>query len=84
MIGAFVAGYRLTDVWFRVKLIPYPFELYGIAVGLALVFWGFALLQIVEFVLSKIFDKKKMNLKIKAKVASVACGDLAMTEEVIK
>ncbi len=49
----FVLGYRLTDVWFQKHLVPYPFELYGVAIGLALVFWTFALFQWVDLLRQK-------------------------------
>lgn len=53
MGAAFAAGYRLTDIWFRAHLIPYPFEGYGVAVGLAFLFWALALLQIAELLIRR-------------------------------
>ena len=42
--AAFSGGYVLTDRVFCTKLIPYPFEGYGIAVGAGCFFWTLALL----------------------------------------
>lgn len=56
---AFLGGYRITDMWFRAKLIHYPFELYGIAVGSALVCWSFSFLQLVELLWRKRSTPKK-------------------------
>ncbi|OGW82680.1 MAG: hypothetical protein A3C47_04500 [Omnitrophica bacterium RIFCSPHIGHO2_02_FULL_51_18] len=59
MSGAFIGGYRLTDQWFRTKFIPYPFEWYGVVAGFGLVFWSFALLQLTEIILSRLFVRRK-------------------------
>jgi hypothetical protein len=45
-IAAFVGGYQLTDLVFREKVIPYPFEIYGVAMGLGFFFWMLALASI--------------------------------------
>ena len=42
-ITAFVGGYRITDFVFREKMIAYPFEFFGVAVGFGFFFWTLAL-----------------------------------------
>lgn len=42
-IGTFWAAYRLTDIYFQVRLIPYPFETIGIAVGTGTALWTLAI-----------------------------------------
>jgi len=37
-------GYQLTDYYFRMKLIPLPFETFGLTVGAGCFFWTLALL----------------------------------------
>ena len=59
LASAFLIGYRLTETWFEWHLVPYPFQLYGIAVGSALLFWSFTLLQLAELLISKFFVRKK-------------------------
>ena len=45
--AAFGAGYSLTERFFRWKLIAYPFEATGIAVGLGFFFWTLSLLGLM-------------------------------------
>ena len=52
-IAAFVAGYFLTDLVFRVERIPYPFELFGLAAGLGLASWTFSMLHFIGLKISK-------------------------------
>ena len=40
---AFAAGFLATELVFRVKKVPFPHELFGIAAGAAFVFWTWAL-----------------------------------------
>ncbi len=44
--AAFVAAYRFTDVYFRTKMIPFPFEDFGAAAGAGCFFFvlGFVVL----------------------------------------
>ena len=72
-LGAvFVAGYHLTDVWFQSHFVRYPFKHYGIAVGLAFVFWAFALLQLAELLWSKRFVRKKTDKPYAVKVNRIS------------
>jgi hypothetical protein len=59
--GVFFAAYRLTEAWFRLKLIPYPFEFYGIAAGVAMMAWAFSLLQFLELLWAKLFNTEKKD-----------------------
>jgi hypothetical protein len=43
----FAAAYRLTDVFFRLKKIPLPFEIFGAAVGAGLACWSVAVLHLI-------------------------------------
>jgi len=52
-IAAFIAGYCLTDLVFRVKKIPYPFELFGLAAGLGLASWTFSIIHFIGLKFSK-------------------------------
>jgi len=52
-ITAFIAGYFLTDLFFRVKKIPYPFELFGLAAGLGLASWTFSMVHFIGLKFSK-------------------------------
>ncbi|MBI3252477.1 MAG: hypothetical protein HYZ52_04080 [Candidatus Omnitrophica bacterium] len=38
---AFFAGYCLTDLIFRARKIPYPFEAFGVLAGLGLAAWAY-------------------------------------------
>ena len=46
-IITFITGYGLTDLVFRVKKIPYPFEFFGLAAGLGLASWTFAIIHFI-------------------------------------
>ncbi len=45
--AAFAGGYSLTEGCFRWRLVPYPFERAGIAVGLGCFFWTLAFLVLI-------------------------------------
>lgn len=45
--AAFYGGYVCTERYFSWKLIPYPFERTGIAVGIGLFFWVLALMVLI-------------------------------------
>lgn len=43
----FFGGYRMTDIFFQTKKIPYPFELFGVVVGSATCLFIFGLIHLV-------------------------------------
>lgn len=45
--AAFYGAWALTDRFFRWKLIPLPFEPYGLAAGAGCFFWTLSLLVLV-------------------------------------
>ncbi len=62
-IAAFLAGYFLTDLVFRVKKIPYPFELFGLAVGLGLASWTFSIIHFIGLSFSNKYERGRSSMK---------------------
>ncbi len=50
---SFVGGFFLTEWVFRMKQIPYPSQLFGLAVGLGLASWTLAIVKLVQLKRSK-------------------------------
>ena len=45
--AASVEGYWLTEQYFKRKMIPFPFEHFGVAVGLGCFFWALGLVILI-------------------------------------
>jgi hypothetical protein len=53
---AFYGAYVLTDLVFRWKLVPFPFEPYGLAAGIGCFFWTLAFWV-------RVLEKRKRKMK---------------------
>ena len=58
-VAAFFAGYRLTDHFFQVRKVPYPFEFFGVAYGLGAASCTLAVILFVMTLIGRVKNRKK-------------------------
>ena len=57
--AAFVEGYRFTEIYFKKKMIPFPFENFGLVAATGCFFWVLGFVALVWTVGENINQKRR-------------------------